>query len=548
VTDPTPAAPALPAWICKRDGRLVPFEPDKISRSLFAVTESLGRPDPFLARELTDGILHFLAAETEGPTPTTAGVADLAIKVVRELGQPALAQAFADGRLARAPRSARLPELVLPLPPSGELAPLLRECTRHFTLRTVFTRDLAAACADGLLTLGGLETPFEPAGCVVGPPPGNGRGTLELVEAARPLAGEFLILDGPEHALVHGPAGDAVGEFARELGLGLRAAGLTTVVNLNAAAAPPWADELANGPLFAATRREAPPARLAEVADALLDQLLRPDGPRDRVRIDWHLTAADFHTASRERLLGVVRRTLVGEPVAFTFDRPRRPLPLAEGVDRRHPAVLLTVGLHLPWLAGQAGRDPAVFLQKLGSLARLALSAAVRKREFLRRRRPDSNREFLLERGRLVVAPVGLDQAVHTLTGQGVCAGDAGLSLARQVVQRLREVLRQDGLARNLETCLDAPPGQARVGDGEQVGVTAWDVTAPAREQLRAAGELHAVAGAGTAVLLLPPGTAPGPEQLADWLGWAWRRTDVVRLRVVRGPARAQQLTVPWPE
>ena len=31
-----------PAWVHKRDGRLVPFEPDKISRSLFAATETLG--------------------------------------------------------------------------------------------------------------------------------------------------------------------------------------------------------------------------------------------------------------------------------------------------------------------------------------------------------------------------------------------------------------------------------------------------------------------------------------------------------------------------
>src|SRR5262249_18497257 len=38
-----------PAWVHKRDGRLVPFEPDKISRSLFAATEALGRPDAFLA-------------------------------------------------------------------------------------------------------------------------------------------------------------------------------------------------------------------------------------------------------------------------------------------------------------------------------------------------------------------------------------------------------------------------------------------------------------------------------------------------------------------
>src|SRR5262245_33459697 len=91
------AASSTPAtWIYKRDGRLVPFEADKISQALFAATESLGRPDAFMARELTDGILHFLTVENDGRIPTTVQVADLVVKVVRELGQPALAQAFAD--------------------------------------------------------------------------------------------------------------------------------------------------------------------------------------------------------------------------------------------------------------------------------------------------------------------------------------------------------------------------------------------------------------------------------------------------------------------
>src|SRR5437762_1235357 len=92
-----PAVP-LPEWIYKRDGRLVPFDADNISRALFGATQSLGRPDSFLARELCDSVMHFLAAEAEGTTPTTAQVAELAVKVVRELGQPLLAQALATGR------------------------------------------------------------------------------------------------------------------------------------------------------------------------------------------------------------------------------------------------------------------------------------------------------------------------------------------------------------------------------------------------------------------------------------------------------------------
>src|SRR6516225_5509322 len=102
--------PALPAWVYKRDGRLVPFEADKISRALFAAGEGLGRPDAFLARELADGVVHFLTVECEGATPTTKQIAELVVKVVRELGQPALAEAFArfgEQRRCAVPRTGR---------------------------------------------------------------------------------------------------------------------------------------------------------------------------------------------------------------------------------------------------------------------------------------------------------------------------------------------------------------------------------------------------------------------------------------------------------
>src|SRR5262249_11649009 len=91
-----PASP--PAWVTKRDGRLVPFEADKISRALFAASEELGRPDAFMARELTDSVVHFLSAEAEGRPLATTQIADMVVKVVRELGHAELAAAFAAAR------------------------------------------------------------------------------------------------------------------------------------------------------------------------------------------------------------------------------------------------------------------------------------------------------------------------------------------------------------------------------------------------------------------------------------------------------------------
>ena len=98
-------SPALPAWVKKRDGRVVPFDPDAIAQDLFAAAEALGMADPFMTRELTDGVLHFLAIDCPESIPTTDWIADLVAKVVRKLRQPRLAMAFAERRGSPPPPS-----------------------------------------------------------------------------------------------------------------------------------------------------------------------------------------------------------------------------------------------------------------------------------------------------------------------------------------------------------------------------------------------------------------------------------------------------------
>jgi hypothetical protein len=243
--------------------------------------------------------------------------------------------------------------------------------------------------------------------------------------------------------------------------------------------------------------------------------------------------------------------------VGFVFDRPRRPVALAEGVNRQHPAALLTVGLRLPRLAQQPGidGDPERFMHKMGSLTRLALSAAVQKREHLRRQdraRPAAHADapavtsgFLLDRARLVVAPVGLDAVVRHFTQEGLGGGGPALDLGRRIVQRLREVLTQDGQATRMNACVDGPFNFHLRGpvDAENVaGVSSWDAATPLKSQLRAGGVLHAAAEGGTLALFLPDGT-PTPEQAADWLRRAWRQTEVVRVRFIRGATAPRQQT-----
>jgi hypothetical protein len=580
VNDSPPPGP--PAWVSKRDGQLVPFDADKISRSLFAATEELGRPDAFLARELADGVVHFLTAESEGTTPTTAQIAELVVKVVRELGQPALSEAharFAEKRPRAVPKAgsnetARPPgpavssgEVVLRFAPGTPLADVLPACVREYTLQSVYTRDLVAAQGAGLLTLTGLQSPNELAGCVLGPPLDLETGLVAHLEQVRHFVSRFVALDGPEHLLAASGRTEVV-QFVRELAIGLRLTKLHGVINLNSAAPPSWAGELAVGPLFAAQQRMPHAETLASLADELARELLHLR-PTQGWRIDWHLSERDFDEvpAVRERLQRLARQALEGAPLAFVFDRPRRPIALAEGVDRQHPAALLTVGLHLPRLAEQPGiaGDSTKYLSKLGSLARLALSAGVQKREYLRRLergRPHPANEgpaltsgFLLDRARLVVAPVGLDAVVRSFTKKGLSAGGAALDLGRQIVQRLRDVLRQDGRHAHLDTCLDGPfdfqlaTGGVSAKDQwpavEQVaGLTAWDAVAPLKNQLRSAGVLQDVAEQGTLALFVPDERMPTPEQVVDWLHLAWRQPDVVRLRLVRAAPTPRQLTL----
>ncbi len=528
-----PLSPSLPAWVHKRDGRVVPFEADRISRALFAASESLGRPNAFLARELTDAVLHFLPSELDGPTLATAQLAELVAKVVRELGHPALAQAYLEHRRLAAPvRTPATAGVTVAFAPDAPLATRLETCTREYALHAIFARDLQAAHREGLVTLTGLSHPLELAASVLAPAaPGA---LVEAIEDARRYTGETVSLDGPEYGLARADRPDSAA-LARELGIGLRATGLRAILNVNCAMPPSWADDLAEGPLFSGLRQPVEPDRLLLQADELTERVL---GAGCNVRVDWHLGERDFEPAAASRLHSLVRRAVEGAPLSFVFDRPRRSVALAEGLDRRNVAVLLTVGLDLRRLAEEVGQGGGGerYLQKLGSLARLALSAGTQKREFLRRHSPGGpqlTRGFLLGRARLILTPLGLAETVRQLTGQGLNEGGSALDFARRILQELRTVLDRDGRACQLATGVEVPASIPL--DGPVV---------PAKAQLRTAGTLHAATEQGTVTLLLAHGPAPGTEPVAGWLRMAWQQSEIVRLRLVRSTPEAQQLTL----
>jgi len=562
-------------WARKRDGRLVPFEADKISRALFAATENLGRPDAFLARELADGVLHFLAAEKPGAVVTTEQVSDCVTKVVRELGQPALARAFEEG--GRSGRAAGLatdheqPQAVEGRPalervqarpspghpgksieepsPSHELGQgPARLDLQGFSLREIFTRDLAAAHADRLLILGGLETPLKLTAGLLAPPSLSAGDLLKAIDQARSLVGGFVVLDGPEYLLARQSLSEeAATDFMQVLQTALRLSHLTGVVNLNCRIRPPGSEDRAPGPLFAGEPEPPGDDVLNRLREATLETLSGKEPNKAPLRIDWHLAAADFLPAAQSRLQRLARCALKGVPVTFVFDRPRRPVALAEGVDRPHPNLLLEVGVNLPRLLDQLrpGLDPAEFVHKVGSLARLALSAGTQKRDFLRRQsvnRPGLQSAFLLERARLKVVPVGLDEAVRRLLGNFPEVDDAALEFARQIIARLHNVLGDDGQGRLLDTCV----GSAYPDSGFPEDRAFKGGPEPALEhRLRAAGVLHAVTGQGTALLLFPERENGSSARVIQLLRYAWQRTDVVRVCWLLPGAPSRQLLAP---
>jgi hypothetical protein len=573
----------MPAWVYKRDGRLVPFEADKISRALFSTTERMGSPDAFLARELTDGVVHFLASECDGATPTTSQIAESVVRIVRELGQPALGLAFEEATRQRQSARETVPaekiiatkQLVVDFSSLESPSNILQRCARTYSQEVVFARDIVAAHQEGLLVLTALETPDYLAGRVLEqPPPGNSL-TKAFFDAQEHVS-NTLVIDGPEFLIgeylrsIRREQNELANSIVkrwwlRELATSLPSAGFDALINLNCLAPPLWAEELASGPLFVDQLNAPDPKRQSALSFALLMDLLQADVETEshRVQINWHLSERDFTPENEERLAEIAQLACDRGQVTFVFDRSRQAVSLGEGMDRRNPAILTTIGLNLPRLAEKQGvlNNPAKFLDKLGSLARLAISAATQKRDFLRqmgKNRPALIRGFLVERARLLVAPIGLEHVVRSMTGEGVCQ-ELGLRFAKQIAERLLTILNKEGQACRLGVTLGSSLGQNFSinnqycrGDENAIGPQAkwkevaglvpWDWQASWKTQLKAGSAIQAVVGQGVVPLIFGDDTIPASDELKEIIAWTWKNTDLTSLRLVRSARFHQQL------
>jgi hypothetical protein len=525
---------SYPTAVRQRDGAVAPFQLDKLARSLFAASEAAGNPDPFLAQELADGVVHFLGREAGDEPPTAALIAEVAAKVVRELGHPILARYYYD-RVHR-PRT----EGPLGTRRSGPVADngvfkngdpfevlqsAARKTLTDYSLAHVYPRDLASAHRDGLLRLLDLDWPQEMLGAVLSPnqpPPLDGWELLESLVPFRATAGSFVAIDGPEHAISirEGIPEEMAGGFLAALDRCLKITHLHGILNLNAAEPPAWARPVHSG-LFQEFQREMQDERLDRIALYLLRHAKRHT-------VLWHIGERDIRDESNARLSEALGRALARDNVEFVFDRSRRLIVLGPGLDRRSPAALGLVGIDLPRFVlhlGGGPLDPEVFLTKIATLARFAKSAGHARQDHLRKfGRPALREGFLLERAVEIVVPIDLWNASQTVLG--TAEPDVVVGFASRILQTMARTLENEG-NRSLTAKIDSVASTI---------LTSWSDQSASNllphQQVRYGSTWHAAGDRGCLTIFLNQKDVSVVNELPDLIRMAWR-SDIARLRVV---------------
>jgi ATP cone domain len=523
----------LPAWVRRRDGSRVPFEADRICQSLYAAAEAQGTASAFLIRELTDVVLHFLAQAAFDAIPSTAQIAEEVEKIVREVGQPELARRYAE----RQQRAADPPAHHVYVACTALPDRFVTECLEAYALQVIFTRDVAAAIREGLLHVSGLNVPAALSSLVL-----EATRLAELpwwpaLDDWRACGGEHWIVESPEW-LFTAQTHPALTPHLCEHLLSLPTLAQRSVeLHLNVAEPPAWSLAHPARPLFTPDEEEATLQERSNFLDSLLERWKMLNAPKVPM-IAWHIHERSFRDETERRQLhDLLRQALQGKAIRFVFDRPRGAVALAEGLDRKCPGVLVEVGLDLDALAQRPDieGDGLTLLKKLPSLARMAVSAAGQKRQFLRGL-PEASplkRRFLIDRVAVAVAPLGLDEAVRRITGESLAKSSLSLDFALKVLQTLKDALHHAGQAINLDLRLDG------------AALSAADATLSPAQQLEIAGKLHARAGAGSATLLLADEADMNTDSLRELLHWAWRSTGIVRLQLRHTQTAVQQGELP---
>lgn len=340
-----------PGWVRDGDGRLAPFDIERLSRRLYRVARRLGPTDPVLMRELAEALGLFISQETiPGKAIAAADFIEAVARGARQLGQPAIAASWLrdHGVMDEMESGSDSPE--------GELGADLAELEEQGALGLVGSaRPLLADARLDLSSMSGAEV------------------VSKLVERARWSRGPFHLV-GLERLLVSGAA--AGGELAALMGPLVSAAeALERELCLHL----PGPAHLARArreafPLF---DQGAGPLDIASALDPLVGWLAGTDR---RLSVVAHVSHQESHDGARwRRALARLPREGRSIRVAVGGKEVGPAWPTGD-----QPAILGRARVNLEGETGPKRRD---------MLARFGVAAGARWRDSLRNSRRDQGGE-----------------------------------------------------------------------------------------------------------------------------------------------------------
>lgn len=344
-------------------------ETNLVCQAIFAATVTLGRPDPFLARELAEGAMHFLAKESTAYSE--AEVRDEIIKLVRELGHAQLANAIDNYPPTQCQTNRSTPywPTVDYESPGDNTAKLMA---------ATYPPDLIAACDAGLIGVLDIDLRDRMIGGVI-ERPGDCRRVdwTDRLTLIRHRFGRFVVFDGVEFYLgAASPRG-----WIEEMAFALEQTDLRAVLNLNSQAAS--GNDVT---LYSPRQRSLWDLDELEPMRELLAAGLSHPRLNNRVHWRWHLGRSDFDPPRQQVLAWAIGQCVKAVNMTLVFDRPGQPVSLASGIDRNTPAIAQRVEISLSNLLNYLGPDVEFhqFQAKCGSLLRQAAVAGSAKLAHIR--------------------------------------------------------------------------------------------------------------------------------------------------------------------
>ena len=89
-------------WVKKRDGRIVPFEKEKITEAIFKAAKSVGGENRYLAEDLAEAVTLYLEKNFQDKIPSVEEIQDIVERVLIKTGHAKTAKAYILYRQKRA--------------------------------------------------------------------------------------------------------------------------------------------------------------------------------------------------------------------------------------------------------------------------------------------------------------------------------------------------------------------------------------------------------------------------------------------------------------